>query len=177
MTPESNQTQSKTKELPHKTRLLHSYYAILGVHPSASPLEIRKAYRDLSKKYHPDTTHLSSEVATVKFQQLNEAYGTLSNPERRSLYDLKNGYYYGYGGQPQPSLREMTEKAAYTHDSAYLDPSDRPLSAGEIFALVLLLLTFGGCLLLAVILAMLRGDPMIISTIFETINYTLKLSA
>jgi hypothetical protein len=171
MTPESNQTQSKTKALPPKTRLLHSYYAILGVHPSASPLEIRKAYRDLSKKYHPDTTYLSSEVATMKFQQLNEAYGTLSNPERRSLYDAKIGYSRGYVVQPLPSLREMTEKTAYTNNSAYLDPSDRPLSAGEIFALVLLLLTFGGCLLLAVILAMLRGDPMTISAIFTTNNY------
>ncbi len=141
------QTQSTTRPLPAEIRIANSYYAILGVYPSASPIQIRQAYRQLSKKYHPDTTCLSSEVATVKFQKLNEAYGVLSNPERRSLYDLKIGYSRYNVIQPR------LEDSAYTHDSAYLDPTDRPLSGGEIFALMLLGATFVGCLLLAMILA------------------------
>ena len=42
-----------------------SYYALLGLHPSASVIEIRRAYRELSKHYHPDTTKLSTEIATI----------------------------------------------------------------------------------------------------------------
>jgi len=53
---------------------------LLGLHPSASAIEIRRAYRELSKRYHPDTTDLPPAIAIVKFQQLNEAYAALSNP-------------------------------------------------------------------------------------------------
>ncbi len=171
MTQDQTQTQSTTRQLPPQSRLLHSYYAILGVHPSASPIEIRKAYRELSKKYHPDTTNLSSDLATIKFQQLNEAYGTLSNPEKRSLYDLKIGYSRWNVIQPKPSLADLSQTSPYDNHSAYLDPSDRPLSAGEIFALVLLLITFGGCLLLAIFLAMVQGDKVTNLAIFWILNH------
>ena len=67
--------------MPNQT----SYYVLLGLPPSASALEIRRAYRELSKRYHPDTTELPTAIATAKFQQLNEAYATLSNPERRLI--------------------------------------------------------------------------------------------
>ncbi|MGK7894526.1 MAG: J domain-containing protein [Microcystaceae cyanobacterium] len=170
MTDNQTQAKSKTRSLPIQPQFLHSYYAILGVHPSASVMEIRQAYRKLSKQYHPDTTHLPSEIATVKFQQLNEAYGILSNPERRSLYDLEIGYSRYNVIQPRPSLHHAD--SAYDNRSAYLDPSDRPLSSGEIFALILLALTFGGCLLLVLILAMVRGETVTLDlAIFVTINY------
>ncbi|NLQ07879.1 J domain-containing protein, partial [Cylindrospermopsis raciborskii LB2897] len=51
-----------------------NYYTLLGLHPSASVIDIRRAYREMSKHYHPDTTELPDQVATVKFQQINEAY-------------------------------------------------------------------------------------------------------
>ena len=69
-----------------------SYYGVLELHPAASPVAIRRAYRELSKRYHPDTTLLTPDIATVKFQRLNEAYAVLSNPDRRSVYDLQIGY-------------------------------------------------------------------------------------
>ena len=129
-----------------------------GVHPSASAADIRRAYRELSKCYHPDTTELAPEVATAKFQQLNEAYATLSNPERRRLYDAQIGY------SRLPVLPVMTTPpgpaAPVRRDSAYLDPTDRPLSAGEIFALFALGVSFLLCLLLAVGVALWRGDPL-----------------
>ena len=113
----------------------NSHYAVLGLHPAASVVAVRRAYRELSKQFHPDTTALAPEVATVKFQQLNEAYAILSNPERRALYDLHIGYSRWNVIQAPPDNRS----AGSAKSSAYLDPSDRPLSGGEFFALSLLL--------------------------------------
>ncbi len=136
-----------------------NYYALLGLHPSASPIEIRRAYRELSKRYHPDTTDLPTDTATQKFQQLNEAYATLSNPERRVAYDQKIGYSRLNVIQPPANLNTPVSKRQPTYSSsAYLDPTDRPLSAGEIFALFILGLTFVGCILLAIAIGLTRGD-------------------
>lgn len=136
-----------------------SYYAILGLHPSASPIEIRRAYRELSKRYHPDTTDLPAEKATSKFQQLNEAYATLSSPERRVLYDQKIGYSRLNVIQvPQNFNSPVNQRQRTYSSSAYLDPTDRPLSAGEIFALFILGLTFVGCILLAIAIGLTRGE-------------------
>ncbi|NEO60664.1 MAG: J domain-containing protein, partial [Moorea sp. SIO4G2] len=52
----------RNRESPNST----TYYEILGLHPSASPIAIRRAYRQLSKRYHPDTTDLPTETATIK---------------------------------------------------------------------------------------------------------------
>lgn len=136
-----------------------SYYALLGLHPSASPIEIRRAYRELSKRYHPDTTDLPAATATAKFQQLNEAYATLSNPERRVGYDQKIGYSRINVMQPPPGFNHPVDQPQRRYSSsAYLDPTDRPLSAGEIFALFILGLTFVGCLLLAIAIGLTRGE-------------------
>jgi hypothetical protein len=135
-----------------------TYYTVLGLHPSASPIEIRRAYRELSKRYHPDTTNLPISVATAKFQQLNEAYATLSNPERRLSYDLKIGYSRFGVIQPLPDLNRPAYHSYDWSKSAYLDDRDRPLSAGEVFALFILGLTFVGCLLLAIAIGLIRGE-------------------
>lgn len=135
-----------------------TYYYLLKLHPSASAIEIRRAYRELSKIYHPDTTDLPAAVAKVKFQQLNEAYATLSNPERRFTYDLKIGYSrYGVIQAP-PDLNRPVSHSYNWSKSAYLDPTDRPLSSGEIFVLFVLGLTFLTCLLLAIAIGLTRGD-------------------
>jgi hypothetical protein len=135
-----------------------NYYLLLGLHPSASVIDIRRAYRELSKRYHPDTTELPAAVATPKFQQINEAYATLSNPERRLNYDIKIGYSRFGVIQAPPDLHHPTASAYDYSKSAYLDASDRPLSSGEIFALFILAVTFVGCLLLAVTIGLTRGD-------------------
>jgi hypothetical protein len=116
-------------------------------------IEVRRAYRELSKRYHPDTTELSPEVATVKFQRLNEAYATLSNPDRRSLYDLQIGYSRWNVIQPIPDSDEPI-----ANRSAYLDPTDRPLSDGELFAVLMMALSLMGCLILAIAIGLARSE-------------------
>lgn len=140
-----------------QTRIANSYYARLGLHPSASAIEIRRAYWQLSKRFHPDTTELPPEVAKVKFQKLNEAYATLCDRERRSLYDTQIGYSRFYVAQPRSPISWEEEEEEW-RNSAYLDPSDRPLSAGELFALFILGVTFLGCILLAIAVGLTRGE-------------------
>jgi curved DNA-binding protein CbpA len=135
-----------------------SYYALLGVHPSASAIEIRQAYRELSKKYHPDTTILPTATATLKFQALNEAYAAISNPERRLAYDLKIGVSRVVVTQSAAHFHPLTPRVDKYRSSAYLDPTDRPLSGGEIFALFMLIATFLGCLGLAIAIGFARGE-------------------
>lgn len=153
-----------------------TYYSLLGLHPSASVIDIRRAYRELSKRYHPDTTELPALVATSKFQAINEAYATLSNPERRLNYDLKIGYSRFGVIQAPPDLNRPV---SYNYDyskSAYLDASDRPLSSGEIFALFILGLTFVGCLLLAITIAFIRGDALFPPQIQPSVSYLQQLT-
>lgn len=138
--------------------LSSSYYTLLGLHPSASVIEIRRAYRELSKRYHPDTTDLPPAIATAQFQQLNQAYATLSNPERRLAYDHTIGYSRISVIQVPPHFNHPASHKSKTSSSAYLDPTDRPLSAGEIFALFMLVITFVACLLLAVAVGLTRDE-------------------
>ncbi|MEA5509216.1 J domain-containing protein [Crocosphaera sp. UHCC 0190] len=157
MTEQQTTKQSTSGKIPVPIPFANSHYAILGLHPSASVREIRQAYRELSKRYHPDTTELPSSLATAKFQRLNEAYCILSNSERRSLYDLTIGYSR-WNVIQSPIENKNTKEWAYESRSAYLDPTDRPLSGGEIFALFILGLTLVGCLVLAIVVGILRGD-------------------
>jgi hypothetical protein len=60
-------------------------YAMLGVNRTANSNEIKSAYRRLARKYHPDVN--SDPTSAAKFAQINEAYHTLIDPERRKIYD------------------------------------------------------------------------------------------
>lgn len=152
--PQSSQSSAHSgpTPVPRVARLTH--YDRLGLHPSASMLEIRRQYRELSKQYHPDTTPLPAAIATEKFHQLNEAYAILSNTERRARYDLQIGY------ARIPTVRSQRTPQSYRSNSAYLDPIDRPLSPGELFALLILGGSLVLCLGLAVAIALWRGDPL-----------------
>lgn len=74
---------------------MKNYYEILGVSPSASQDEIKKAYRNLAKKYHPDRNK-GDKKAEEMFKQINEAYDVLSNEKKRKEYDLR---LKGFGGR------------------------------------------------------------------------------
>lgn len=61
------------------------YYKILGVNKDATPDDIRKAYRKLARKYHPDVN--KDPEAETRFKEIGEAYEVLKDPEKRKLYD------------------------------------------------------------------------------------------
>ena len=72
------------------------YYQILGVSRTATPAEIKKAYRKLAVKYHPDKNPDDSS-ATEKFQKVSEAYATLEDEQKRKKYDA-----FGRDGDNMP---------------------------------------------------------------------------
>ena len=75
------------------------YYEVLGVQKTATDEELKKAYRKLAKKYHPDANLDNKEEAEAKFKEVNEAYEVLSNPQKRKMYDqFGTADPQGFGG-------------------------------------------------------------------------------
>jgi curved DNA-binding protein len=76
------------------------YYAALGVERGASADAIRKAYRRLAQKYHPDVS--KEPDAEAKFKEIAEAYQTLKDPEKRAAYDALGARPQGEEFRPPP---------------------------------------------------------------------------
>lgn len=123
------------------------YYKILGVSKDANDEEIKKAYKKLALKWHPDRNSKNKEEATKKFKEISEAYEVLSDKDKRNIYDqygeegLKNGL--GGGGGGSQGGFNFDPRQFGQGDSSYFFKSSsgaggnfrpfRPTSAEEIF--------------------------------------------
>ncbi|HEY9826157.1 MAG TPA: J domain-containing protein [Stenomitos sp.] len=177
MTQDKNKDSSK-RRFAKPLGVEPTYYSLLDLSPTATSEEIRKAYRLKSKLYHPDTTELPAEVAVEKFQQLNKAYAVLSNSERRIQYDAYPQSYFEDIAVEIEARNSFVKQAMKSKPTATasLDPKERPLSAGEIFAVFILGITFVICLALAIILGIARGEMVIQTSVQSHLSAAKSLS-
>tara|TARA_Y100001968_G_scaffold198984_1_gene182514 strand:- start:328 stop:768 length:441 start_codon:yes stop_codon:yes gene_type:complete len=128
-------------------------YELLEVSPSANNAELRKAFRKLSKRLHPDTTSLPRDEATRQFQNVCEAYDLLSDPVLRANYDLSIEKENQLTNQKLESNLTKFEPVQFSQSIGVR----RPFSGGELFSLLLLITSIFLSLALGVLIAFLRG--------------------
>ena len=128
-------------------------YELLGVSTSANNAELRKAFRQLSKQLHTDTTSLPRDEATRQFQNVCEAYDLLSDPVLRGNYDLFIEKENNLISQKNEPYLEDIQPVQFSKSIGVR----RPLSGGELFSLLLLITSIFLSLSLGVLIACLRG--------------------
>ena len=101
------------------------YYKTLGVSRTASQDEIKKAYRKLARKYHPDVS--KEPDAADKFKEIGEAYQVLKDPKKREAYDQLGRHQSGQDFRPPPHWGEQ-----FTSGFNYTESSGADL--GDLFA-------------------------------------------
>jgi curved DNA-binding protein CbpA len=131
------------------------YYAIIGVSEDANFQEIKKSYRKLAKKYHPDRNKSANAEETIK--KINEAFETLSDRRKRKQYDLESSNIFDLeesnNGEKEKNLSDQKQKNSQkfaksefknnlVHDSSLLDTLR---SRFHILIEPSLCLAFGGC--------------------------------
>jgi hypothetical protein len=138
-----------------------NHYELLRVAPTASREELRRAFRSLSKRYHPDTTELPASEAALAFRALRQAYAVLSDPLARRRYDGELGQV---SLPPVPVAAMQAPAAAAPPTTRSIGRSEevrRALSGGEWLALLLLALALLFSLVLGVGLALARGAAVV----------------
>ena len=142
-----------------------SHYQLLQVAPTASREELRQAFRQLSKRFHPDTTELPVAEAERAFQQLRQAYAVLSDPTARQRYDgeLRHAAMVAAATNLPSTAATMATNPAMRARPPGTRPDGvrRDLSGGEWLALLLLGIALVFSLVLGVGMAWLRGAELI----------------
>ena len=131
----------------------YNCYELLGVAPSANNAELRKAFRQQSKRLHPDTTSLPSDEATRQFQNVCEAYDLLSDPVLRANYDSYIEKDNNVISQKKEPYLKNIQPVQFSKSIGVR----RPFSGGELFSLLLLITSILLSLTLGIFIAFLRG--------------------
>src|SRR5690606_29742449 len=92
------------------------YYKVLGVSKSATTAEIKKAYRKLARKHHPDVNP-NDKTAEQKFKEINEANEVLGDPEKRKKYD-KYGKDWEHGEAYEQAQRQQQSQSQYQQQTS-----------------------------------------------------------
>lgn len=108
------------------------YYQVLGVQEKASPEEIKKVYRKLAVKYHPDKNPGNKE-AEARFKGISEAYYVLSDPKRRAQYDQMRKFGGGFSGNFAGSQGFDFEELLKQFGGGRSRPTGQYSSFGDIF--------------------------------------------
>ena len=90
------------------------YYKILGLQKTASQDDIKKAYRKLAVKYHPDK-NAGNKQAEQKFKQISQAYGVLSDPQKRKQYDNPVHSFNPFSGSPFQDQYDSVFESFFTN--------------------------------------------------------------
>lgn len=99
------------------------YYDILGVSKKADKADLKKAYRTLAKKYHPDT-NAGDEKAAERFKEITEAYNVLSDDEKRKLYDQFGHAAFSQDGAAENDFGQTHAYHQYHHNFDGQDMND-----------------------------------------------------
>ena len=105
------------------------YYATLGVQRNASSEEIKKAYRKLAHKYHPDVS--KDPAGEEKFKEVAEAYETLQSPEKRAAYDQLGTHRPGQEFRPPPDWGKQFGDGQFSFEGVDLADLFAGLAAGR----------------------------------------------
>lgn len=105
------------------------YYGSLGVERSASAEDIKKAYRKLARKYHPDVS--KDPEGEEKFKEIAEAYETLKNPEKRAAYDQLGSHRPGQDFQPPPDWGKQFGDSQFSFEDVDLADLFAGLAGGQ----------------------------------------------
>ncbi len=105
------------------------YYDILGIERNAGADEIKKAYRKLARKYHPDVS--KEPDAEEQFKQVAEAYETLKTPEKRAAYDQLGSHQPGQDFQPPPDWGKQFGDTQFSFDDVDLSDLLAGLAGGR----------------------------------------------
>lgn len=100
-----------------------TYYEVLGLNPSATAEEIKKRYRELARRFHPDVAH--TPEAADKFKAINEANRVLSDPQRRATYDAELRLKEARQRKPEPG-RETHRASTHAPSSSSTSSRSSP---------------------------------------------------